>query len=230
MKWLYVLAGMTVWAGSVCAGSYGPPEGLPYQPEPSDLGWGGTPYDDSGPDFGKHPAYRDLPRDEGPRDHYGYRADPGGRGGASTPNLPAYARDAPTRGYSSGVPWDDEPREPQGFGPSAHQGAGAGADHRSGYGYNGYSFQGDSRAQEVAVPGYRFRGDPVPGSGYQGAPYFGGQYNYRPLSQAERDRVGQGSGWRPLPSNPPTRYQDPPGLDRSPGAAYGFEPGLGVGQ
>lgn len=216
---------MTACAASVWAGSYDWPQGLSYGSGSSDPGWGGTRFDDSGSDYGSHPGYRERPRIADPGSRYWYRRDPDG-GGATRSGFPTYTQDDQSQGYWSEAPWEDKPRRPQaqGFDPGEYQGARGAADHRSGYGYQGYSFKGDSQAQDVAVPGYRFRGDPVPESG-PGTAYFDGRYHYRPLSQAERDRSGQGA-WRPLPS----RRQDPPSLDRTPGAAYGFEAGLGGGE
>lgn len=73
-------------------------------------------------------------------------------------------------------------------------------------------------------PGYRFRGDPpAVGGPWQSGSYESG-YRFRPLTDQERMRIGEGPGLRP--AYPPgfmgsNRHSDP--LPR-PETSYGFEP------
>lgn len=77
---------------------------------------------------------------------------------------------------------------------------------------------------QQGVPGYRFRGDgPLGAGGWPSSPYAQG-YRFRPLTEQERERLGQvpgsGSTYGPGVADPPFRRRS---LTESE-AAYGFEP------
>lgn len=89
----------------------------------------------------------------------------------------------------------------------------------------GYSGQGAPPRQfaPTATPGYRFRGDLLPGP--RGWNALSGQpvYRFRPLTEQEYQRMATGTGWRPRP-------QEPVGMRFNrgdllpPDVVYGYQP------
>jgi hypothetical protein len=153
-------------------------------------------------------AYGDRP---GYGDAYGHRlyGFAGSDGGYTSGDLPEWVRE-PSRTDSYGA----SPSEPQSdlvqrgrsraF-PSPYQersfGEGSFSLPRTGPVPGGYEPDGFGMRGELppaAARGYRFRGDGIAGFGGWGALPQSGGYQFRPLTEPERQRIDSLSGWRPL--------------------------------
>lgn len=128
-----------------------------------------------------------------------------------------YGAQAPTWGASSGYPTGRAGFPPEVGGPFTGQGPGSD-------GYGSSLERGYVTGPPETYSGYRFRGDPpVLGGHWPSAPHEMG-YRFRPLTEQERERFGEGPGFRPAY---PPGFSDPSrpsDLFLRPEASYGFEP------